>query len=278
VEALGAEPHDLDLGRRERSTTVAGRRVALPAHAGVTAPDALPMRQSKRDPRGDIAPVDELAPDVWQLPLLPLQGVNVYLVGDVLVDAGTAWSQRRLLTALEGHPLSAHLLTHAHPDHQGATAALCDARSIPLWCGAADRAAAESAVFTGDWRGRAPFVLRLADRLGGPGHRVDRTLREGDRVAGFVVVETPGHTPGHISLWREGDRVVILGDVASHRNPLSLSRGLREPSRLVTRDPIENRRSIHKIAALRPRLVCFGHGPPLADGERFVRWADALAT
>jgi glyoxylase-like metal-dependent hydrolase (beta-lactamase superfamily II) len=222
--------------------------------------------------------VVELAPNVWQLPLLPLHGVNAYLVGDVLVDAGTPWSERRLLMALEGRPLSAHVLTHAHPDHQGASAALCEARAIPLWCGAGDRTAAETAAFSQAWRGRPHPIFRLADRLGGPGHHVDRTLREGDRVADFVVIETPGHTPGHLSLWREADGVVILGDVASHRNPLSLSAGLREPSRLVTRDPLENRRSIRKIAALRPRLVCFGHGPPLADGERFVRWAEDLGT
>jgi glyoxylase-like metal-dependent hydrolase (beta-lactamase superfamily II) len=207
---------------------------------------------------------------------MPLQGVNAYLIGDVLVDAGTAWTERRLLTALEGHALSAHVLTHAHPDHQGATAALCDTRSIPLWCGAADRVAAETAAFSGAWRGRPSPILRLADRLGGPGHRVDRTLHEGDRVADFEVIETPGHTPGHISLWREADGVVILGDLASYRNPLSLSLGLREASRLITRDPLQNRRSIRKIATLRPRLICFGHGPPLTDGDRFVRWAENL--
>ncbi len=220
----------------------------------------------------------ELAPNVWRLPLLPLNGVNAYLVGDVVVDAGTPWTERPLLTALEGRPLSAHLLTHAHPDHQGASAALCEARSIPLWCGAGDRAAAETAAFSEAWRGPRRRLFQVAERLGGPGWPVDRALREGDRVADFEVIETPGHTPGHISLWREADRVVILGDVASHRNPLSLSPGLREPSRLVTRDPLENRRSLRKIAALRPRLVCFGHGPPLADGERFVRWTEALET
>jgi len=223
--------------------------------------------------------VVELAPNVWQLPLMPLDGVNAYLVGDVLVDAGTPWTAQRLLAELADRPLAAHLLTHAHPDHQGATAALCAARAVPLWCGAGDRAAAETADFSSVWRARRRRALfRLASRLAGPGQRVARTLREGDAVADFVVVETPGHTPGHVSLWRESDRVVILGDVASYRNPLSLSPGLREPSRLVTRDPHENRRSIHKIAALRPRIVCFGHGPPLTHGERFVRWAEGLGT
>lgn len=219
----------------------------------------------------------ELAPNVWQLPLLPRSGVNAYLVGDVLVDAGPPSARRRLLALLEGRPLRAHVLTHAHPDHQGATAAVCRSRAVPLWCGARDRVAAEHAAFAAAWEGRRRHALfRVAERLGGPGWPVVRTLHEGDFVGDFEVLETPGHTPGHVSLWRAADGVVILGDVASHRNPLSLSAGLREPAWLLTRDPLENRRSIKKVAALRPRLVCFGHGPPLVDGARFVRWADAL--
>lgn len=221
----------------------------------------------------------EIAPNLWQLRLLPLHGLNAYLVGDVLVDAGSVWTERRLVAELAGRPLTAHLLTHAHPDHQGASASLCRTRGIPLWCGAGDREAAETADFASAWRGRRRRPLfRLVASVGGPGAPVARTLREGDRVADFVVLETPGHTPGHVSLWREADRVVILGDVASYRNPLSLHPGLREPSQLVTRDPVQNRRSIHKIAALRPRLVCFGHGPPLIDGRRFVRWAETLGS
>lgn len=214
----------------------------------------------------------ELAPDVWQVPLLPLNGLNAYLVGDVLVDAGLPSSQDRLLEAVAGRDLATHVLTHAHPDHQGATAAICRTLEIPLWCGERDRKAAESAAYSAARRGIRRRLFPAAERLGGPGHPVERTLREGDVVAGFEVIETPGH----ISLWRASDRVVALGDVASHRNPLALSPGLREPSRLFTRDPEENWRSIRKIAALRPRLVCFGHGPPSIDGDRFVRWARAL--
>ncbi len=218
----------------------------------------------------------ELAPGLWQLPLLPMQGLNAYLVGDVVVDAGLPWSEARLLEALEERTVTAHVLTHAHPDHQGATAALCAARSIPLWCGARDRHAAAQGTFAAPFHGPRRRLFQAAERLGGPGQPVERVLREGDGIAGFEVIDTPGHTPGHISLWRASDRVVILGDVASHRNPLALTPGLRESSRLFTHDSVENRRSLRRIAALRPRLVCFGHGPPLADGDRFVRWVEAL--
>lgn len=218
----------------------------------------------------------ELAPGLWQLPLLPLHGLNAYLIGDVVVDAGLPASEQRLLEAVADRRVTAHVLTHAHPDHQGASAALCQARSVPLWCGVRDREPTERGTFAGPFHGARRPLFRAAEWLGGPGHPVARTLREGDVVADFEVIETPGHTPGHVSLWRESDRVVVLGDVASHRNPLAMSRGLRESSRLFTHDRAENRRSIRKIAALRPRLVCFGHGPPLVDGDRFARWADAL--
>ena len=217
-----------------------------------------------------------LAPGVWQLPLQPRSGLNAYLLGDVVVDAGWPWSQRRLLAALEGRRVRAHVLTHAHPDHQGASAALCAARQVPLWCGAADRAVAETAAFAEPWHGPRRRLFQLAERIGVPGRRVDRTLREGDVVAGFEVIATPGHTPGHLSLWRAADGVVVLGDVVAHHPPPSLSPGLREPSARVTLDPLENRRSIEKVAALHPTLLCFGHGPPLADGERFARWVRAL--
>lgn len=219
----------------------------------------------------------ELAPGVRRLPLLPFDALNVYLLGDVLVDAGTRRSEGPLLEALEGHELRAHVLTHAHPDHQGASDAICRALGIPLWCGEHDRRAAERGAFDAPWRGRKRRPLfRLAEPVGGPGHPVDRALRGGNTIGDFVVVETPGHTPGHISFWRERDGVVILGDVASHRNVLSLSRGLREPSRAFTVDPEANRRSIRAIAALHPQVVAFGHGPPLRDGDRFARWAARL--
>ncbi len=48
------------------------------------------------------------------------------------------------------------------------------------------------------------------------GHPVARRLREGDEVAGFVVLDVAGHSPGHIALWREADRTLVCGDVFSN--------------------------------------------------------------
>jgi hydroxyacylglutathione hydrolase len=105
---------------------------------------------------------------------------------------------------------------------------------------------------------------------------VERQLREGDDVAGFRVLDTPGHSPGHVSYWRESDRTLVCGDVFFNLNPLTLKRGLREPPRLLTHDPALNRESARRLGRLRPALVLFGHGPPHRDTESFARFPESL--
>jgi glyoxylase-like metal-dependent hydrolase (beta-lactamase superfamily II) len=95
---------------------------------------------------------------------------------------------------------------------------------------------------------------------------VDRELREGDELAaGFVVLDVPGHSAGHVAFWRPSDRVLIAGDVLFHLDPWTLRPRLREPLRIVTTSPARNRDSIRRLAALEPDVVAFGHGPVLRD-------------
>lgn len=210
-----------------------------------------------------------VAPGVQRLSLAPLDLINVYLVGDVLIDAGARGSVRRLIRTLEDRPPSAHVLTHGHLDHQGGSHAVCKYFGIPLSCGEGDRDAVETSDQTLLFADEHPFIARLADRMGGPAHRVERTLREGDAVADFTVVEAPSHTPGHLAFWRARDRVLILGDVLFNRNPVTLRRSPAEPFRFLAWDPALNRASARKLAALEPEIVCFGHGPPLRDAAAF---------
>ena len=110
----------------------------------------------------------------------------------------------------------------------------------------------------------------------GPPHPVGRALGEGDEVADFTVLETPGHSRGHISLWREADRVLIVGDVLTNAQPLTGLSGLHEPPGLFTADRERNRGSARRLAALEPRVACFGHGPPLRDPARLSAFVDRL--
>lgn len=190
--------------------------------------------------------------------------VNCYLVGDVLVDAGTPGARRRVLRALEGHRVSAHLVTHAHPDHFGSSRAVCEAMELPLWCGAKDAEAIE----TGTPVIGPGLIPKILSRMPmPPSYEVSRGLAEGDEVAGFQVIDAPGHSPGHIALWRESDRVLIAGDVF-----FNLGRP-RAPWSFLTVDVSENRDSMRKLAALRPAVALFGHGPPLRDPDLLERVA-----
>ncbi|MDX6657449.1 MAG: hypothetical protein QOH62_2242 [Solirubrobacteraceae bacterium] len=219
--------------------------------------------------------MEEIADGVWKLAGRPQHAFNSYLVGDVLVDARTRHAAGRILGELNGRELGAHVLTHAHADHQGSSAAVCRARDVPLWCGAADVHVAESGRTTE--AGTGHWIGRWQERnWAGPGHSVARALHEGDDVAGFEVLEVPGHAPGHIALWRERDRVLITGDVLFNRHPLTGRPHLGEPPAIFTRDPEANRASIRRIAALRPRLACFGHGPVLRDPGLLTDVADRL--
>jgi hydroxyacylglutathione hydrolase len=218
-------------------------------------------------------PIEQLAPEVFRLSGRPRDAINVYLVKDVLVDAATQLGHRRILRQLGGRRIAAHALTHAHPDHYGSSHAVCEALEVPLWCGACDAYVAEGArPAPGVGRG-AGLLARMP--LPHP-HPVERRLEDGDEVAGFTVLDTPGHSPGHISLWRESDRTLICGDVFFNIHPLTARPGLREPPIRLTPDPARNRASARRLGALRPALVLFGHGPPLRDTERFAGFARSL--
>jgi len=219
----------------------------------------------------------EVADGVWQLTGFPPHGINEYLLGDVLVDAGASFSRRQILKDLRGHTVSAHALTHAHADHQGASKKVCDELGVPFWVGEADADAAERPELI---RERQPDKLInkvFWKAMAGPGHTVDRRLREGDEVAGFQVLDVPGHSAGHVAYWRASDGVLVLGDVMNNQNPLTgVPRGLRLPPSFFTPDPERNRQSAKRLGELEPKLVLFGHGPPHRDTAKFVAFTEAL--
>jgi len=219
--------------------------------------------------------VKQVAEGVFLLRGRPSYAINVYLVGDVIVDAGTRHAAPRILDQIRGRAVSAHVLTHVHPDHQGSSHRLCDTLAIPLWCGEGDAAAAADPRRMAG--GPHPRVERVVQALwAGPGHPVARTLREGDDVGDFEVLDTPGHTMGHIALWRESDRVLIAGDVLNSMNLATGRPGLHEPPHAFSSDPARNRESARRVADLEPSVVCFGHGPPWRDPGRLATFTAQL--
>lgn len=209
----------------------------------------------------------ELAEGVRQLAGWPKNSINQYVIGDVLIDAGVALNHKSVVSQAREAGVTAHAITHAHIDHYGSSSYVLKELGIPFWVGEKDVAAVEIGKQVGNIPGRGERMVWAGSKP----CKVDRALKEGDDVAGFEVLFTPGHSPGHVSYWRESDRVLVCGDVMWGYNPFTLRKVIREPFPIVSPDPMLNRESARRLADLRPELICFGHGPPLRDPDRFVR-------
>ena len=226
-------------------------------------------------------PVREVADGIHLITGFPPYAINCYLIehpdGDVLVDAMTRRDAKRILKSVDGRTLAAHVPTHAHADHIGATHAVASTLNIPVWVHGEDAPAVENPDLVEQRQPDARINRVFAKLMLGPGHPVERRLNEGDDVAGFRVLHKPGHSAGHIVLFRERDGVLILGDVLNNQHPLAgFPRGLRLPLDVFTPDPQRNRQSAKSLSELPVKTALFGHGPPERDGARFRAFTGSL--
>jgi len=207
---------------------------------------------------------------------------NVFLVegnaGWVLVDAGvrgTASLIRRTAKRLFANtgPV-AMVLTHGHFDHVGALEALSRRWSVPIYVHPLEMpyVTGRSPYPPPDPTVGGGFMSRLSPAFPrGPydfGARV-RMLPEDGTVPGLPEwrwVHTPGHTPGHVSLFRDTDRTLIAGDaVVTTRQEsvieaaLELERVWRPPA-YYTSDWAAAGRSVGTLSALSPEYLATGHG------------------
>lgn len=240
------------------------------------------------------AAATEIAPDVHLLGPWGRTQTNAYLVREgsswVLVDAGWENDGPRIRVAVHsllgpGMAPSAILLTHAHPDHEGAARELAEAWGCPVFVHPA-----EIPIATGDFAAMVRYAGPLDRWLILPlmravGRRRREAILAGGSLAGSVQplpadgaipglgdwrwIATPGHTPGHVAYVRGRDRVVISGDalvtlaVNSWSGVLRQRQGLSGPPWYTTWDRQAARASIVAIADLEPSVLAGGHGLPL---------------
>jgi hydroxyacylglutathione hydrolase len=219
------------------------------------------------------AETERIADGVWLVRGgFPIKTMNVYLIEDgdgvTVFDAGISAMGAALRAAcarLGG--AKRVVLGHADADHRGAAPAL----RAPVYCHPAEWAAAESsATFRDYWdlsklKGYArPLYARMLPAWDGGATPIAGTVAAGDDVAGFRVVEFPGHAPGLIGLYREADRLALVSDVVYTIDPLTGRKGgPRIPHPAFDADTEQARASIRKLADLGPSVVWAGHAGPV---------------
>jgi glyoxylase-like metal-dependent hydrolase (beta-lactamase superfamily II) len=98
--------------------------------------------------------------------------------------------------------------------------------------------------------------------------QIDGTVTEGDRIAGFEVIEIPGHAPGQIALWRESDRLALSSDCFYTLDMWGRDSEPHVPFDVYNFDTEQARASMRKLAELQPAAAWPGHAKPLTGDVR----------
>lgn len=204
--------------------------------------------------------------------------VNQWLIptenGYYLIDAGfpqTLPMLRRSLARCGVPPreLRGCLLTHGHIDHVGAAPWL-QQQGVPIFCGEKEEAYIRGSK---EYHYGPKFdrTIRFLDRQVGLAYcKPDHVLRDGECIADLKVIDSPGHTAGHIGFWQERTRSLFSGDLI-----LGHLWRFHGPARIFTPDYPQALSSLARVLALDPETICPGHGARLSK-EQFVGPAKRL--
>lgn len=240
--------------------------------------------------RGD--PDYEVAEGVFRVRQL---FVNLYFYGEpgagdrewVLIDAGLPFFEELLIQDAAdrfspGARPKAIILTHGHFDHVGALPDLARRWDVPVYAhelelpylsGKSSYPPPDPAVGGGLMSMVSRFYPRGPIDLGERLQKLpaDHSVPE---MPGWRWLHTPGHAPGHVSLFRDEDRTLIAGDAfvtakqeSAFDSNIFQCAHVRRPPAYYTPDWRAAHRSVELLAGLHPETAATGHGRPMRGAE-----------
>ena len=259
----------------------------------------LPLAQPLK-PDEPLPEAREVAPSIWKITMpipFPLRTVNMHaLIGNdgwVLVDAGMGMPDGRAAfkaglqrAGVSIDKLRAIVLTHHHPDHVGLSAELYEQSGAAVYMHPIDEADLQLA-----WSGKMPqrfgrvshFFRQhgmpptelwlsqidpqvMRDIIRVPPHEAFTLVEDGQYIdllgERYRVIWTPGHSDGHICLFRERDGVFLAADHVLPR--ITPNIGLY--SEYLRPNPLHDyKNSLKKVSTLPASIVLPGHGEPFID-------------
>lgn len=218
--------------------------------------------------------------------------VNFFMIQDlvndqwVLVDTGLKWSAGKVKEMAnylfgEGSVPKAIILTHGHFDHVGTVADLAEEWDVPVYAhhlempyltGQSDYPPPDPTVGGGLMATmsflypKSPINIWKHVKVLPPNETIPV-------LTDWKYIHTPGHSPGHISLFRESDRVLITGDAfvtTKQESVISVmfqTRQISGPPKYFTCDWDEARSSVEELIKLNPKTAAAGHGQPMRGLE-----------
>jgi glyoxylase-like metal-dependent hydrolase (beta-lactamase superfamily II) len=218
--------------------------------------------------------------------------VNYFVIQDlnsetwILVDAGLKWSapgikeMAEYLFDKESKP-TAIILTHGHFDHVGSVEKLADEWDVPVYAhhleipyltGQSDYPPPDPTVGGGLMATMSFIYPKRPINI----WRHIKVLPADGKIPSmpeWKYIHTPGHSPGHISLFRETDSVLIAGDAfvttrqESAMSVMMQTKVISGPPKYFTYDWHASENSVKTLAALHPKTAATGHGKPMRGAE-----------